>query len=51
MLLNLTVVNITLTATIFALVLIGLFRFVNVTLWQCRKFGNCPWWLEWLSDD
>lgn len=24
-------------------------RFLNVTLWQCTKFNNCPWYLRWLE--
>lgn len=31
---------------LIACVLAAVFKFFNVTLWQCRKFGNCPWYLE-----
>jgi hypothetical protein len=34
-------------AIVFGLVAIKVFQFFNVTVWQCRKFGNCPgWWPE-----
>jgi len=32
---------------LLSLLLIKTFQFFNVTVWQCRKFGNCPsWWPE-----
>lgn len=34
---------------VFGFIVMMIFQFCNVTLWQCYKFDNCPWYLNWLK--